>query len=110
MNWQLDAQSICRRVRAFNPFPGASAVLNGETIKVWKASPGRQQGAEPAGTVLAVGPEGITVSARDSTVMLQELQRPGGKRLAVGDFLRGFAVQPGLRFERPDQSAGVPPV
>jgi methionyl-tRNA formyltransferase len=105
MDWRQDAQGICRRVRAFNPFPGATAVLNGETVKVWKAVPAPQQGTQPVGTVLAVGPEGIAVAAHDSTVLLQELQRPGGKRLAVGDFLRGFAVQPGMRCELTAASA-----
>jgi methionyl-tRNA formyltransferase len=99
IHWADDAASICRRVRAFNPFPGASAVLHGETIKVWRAVPGPSAGTAPAGTVLAVDATGIAVAAQGSSVLLQELQRPGGKRLAVADFLRGFAVQPGMQFE-----------
>jgi methionyl-tRNA formyltransferase len=106
IDWRLDAQTICRRVRAFDPFPGASAVLNGETIKVWKAVPGSGPGGASAslvpaaaGTVLGVGAEGITVAAQASTVLLQALQRPGGKRLPVADFLRGFDVQVGMRLE-----------
>jgi methionyl-tRNA formyltransferase len=99
IHWADDAASICRRVRAFNPFPGASAVLNGETIKVWRAAPGPSAGEAPAGTVLAVDAAGIAVAAQGSTVLLQELQRPGGKRLPVADFLRGFAVQAGMQFD-----------
>jgi methionyl-tRNA formyltransferase len=99
IHWGDDATSICRRVRAFNPFPGASAVLHGETIKVWRAAPGPSGGNAPAGTVLAVDALGIAVAARDSSVLLQELQRPGGKRLAVADFLHGFAVQVGMQFD-----------
>ncbi len=109
IDWGLDAQAICRRVRAFNPFPGATVVLGGETIKVWQAVPGAQQSTAPAGTVLAVSAEGIAVAAEQSTVWLQELQRAGGKRLAVADFVRGFAVQPGQRCallpEQPGASA-----
>jgi methionyl-tRNA formyltransferase len=103
MRWSDDAAAICRRVRAFNPFPGASAVLNGETIKVWRAAPGPTPvptiSAAPAGRVLSVDTSGIAVAAKDSSVLLQELQRPGGKRLAVADFLRGFDVQPGMQFD-----------
>ena len=99
IHWADDAVSICRRVRAFNPFPGASAVLNGETIKVWRTAPSPSAGDAPAGTVLAVAADGITVAAQGSSVLLQELQRPGGKRLAVADFLRGFDVQAGMRFD-----------
>jgi methionyl-tRNA formyltransferase len=100
IDWTHDAASICRRVRAFNPFPGASAVLNGEAIKVWRATAGPAvDAAVPAGTVLAVAGDGIAVAAQGSRVLLQELQRPGGKRLGVADFLRGFAVQVGMRFD-----------
>ncbi len=102
LDWGLDAATLCRRVRAFNPFPGATAVLQGETIKVWRAEPAGRDPSQPAalpGTVLAVGPEGIAVAAQDSVLLLQELQRPGGKRLAAADFLRGFALQAGMRFE-----------
>jgi methionyl-tRNA formyltransferase len=109
IHWTDDAASICRRVRAFNPFPGATAVLNGETIKVWRATSGPSGGDAPAGTVLAVDAAGIAVAAEGSSVLLQELQRPGGKRLAVADFLRGFAAQAGMRFDvaepAPDASA-----
>ena len=117
LDWGLDAATLCRRVRAFNPFPGATAVLQGETIKVWRAEPAGRDPSQPAalpGTVLAVGPEGIAVAAQDSVLLLQELQRPGGKRLAAGDFLRGFALQAGMRFEpsaplaNAGATAGVP--
>ncbi len=100
IDWRLDAQVICRRVRAFNPFPGATAVLNGETIKVWRAALGpAADNTAAAGTVLSVGTSGIEVAAQGGTVLLQELQRPGGKRLAVADFLRGFEVRAGMQFE-----------
>jgi methionyl-tRNA formyltransferase len=101
IDWRLDAEAIGRRVRAFNPFPGATAVLQGETIKVWQASPGPQAGPSPAapGTVLAAGAAGIVVAAQSGTLCLQELQRPGGKRLPAGEFLRGFDVQPGMQCE-----------
>jgi methionyl-tRNA formyltransferase len=99
IRWSDDAASICRRVRAFNPFPGASAVLKGETVKVWRAVSGPTFGAAAAGTVLSVDASGIAVATKDSSVLLQELQRPGGKRLAVADFLRGFNVQPGMQFD-----------
>ena len=103
IDWGLDAATIGRRIRAFNPFPGASAVLQGETLKVWKAElvPHERDAGAPAvapGTVLGAGAQGIAVAVQGCTLLLQELQRPGGKRLGAADFLRGFAVQPGMRF------------
>lgn len=100
IDWTQDAQAIVRRVRAFNPFPGATMVLQGETIKVWAAALGGSgpliERANP-GTIVSVTPEGIGVAATDSVVLLTELQRPGGKRLAAGDFVRGFDLRVGLQ-------------
>jgi methionyl-tRNA formyltransferase len=98
IDWSLDAATIVRRVRAFDPFPGASSVLDGETIKFWAAEAEPGAPAEAPGTVLAVTPAGIAVAAKDSVLRVTELQRAGGKRLAVADFLRGFEVRPGQRF------------
>lgn len=99
IDWSLDAVAIVRRVRAFDPFPGASSVIGGEVIKLWaaQARPGAAAAAPP-GTVLAVSPSGIEVAAKDSTVVLTELQRAGGKRLPAADFLRGFEIRPGQAF------------
>jgi methionyl-tRNA formyltransferase len=106
IDWAADAASICRRVRAFNPFPVATASLQGETIKVWRAVVGNADPEAAPGTVLAAGPDGIEVAAAGAGVLLQELQRPGGKRLGAADFLRGFAVQPGMQFETAVRPAG----
>lgn len=102
VNWHEDATTICRRIRAFNPFPGASATLGNEVIKVWAAR--AVDAAHPMalpGTVLSAEPAGIAVAARDSVVLLTELQRAGGKRLGASDFLRGFALHPNMRFDTP---------
>lgn len=99
IDWRLDAATIVRRVRAFNPFPGASAVLDGENLKIWGAALGDAASTAALGKIVAVAPEGIAVAAMNSIVILTELQRPGGKRLSAADFLRGCPLQPGQRFE-----------
>ena len=101
IDWTQSAALITQRIRAFNPFPGASAVLNGETLKIWLAgvSFDKPPVAAEFGTILAVAPVGIAVAAHDSIVNITQLQRPGGKRLGVAEFLRGFALQPGMVFD-----------
>jgi methionyl-tRNA formyltransferase len=114
IRWTDDAQSIVRRIRAFNPFPGASTSLNGETIKVWSASAeapheGQREGfaqdsahlAPVPGQILALRHDGIAVAAMNSVVMLKELQRPGGKRMTAAEFLRGTPLAVGGRFASP---------
>ena len=112
IDWRLDAATVVRRVRAFNPFPGATATLNGETIKVWGARVGAASDTPPptrdCGRIVAVALDGIAVTAMNSIAILTELQRPGGKRLPVADFLRGFEVQPGMRFDLPSDAACGP--
>ncbi|RST56017.1 methionyl-tRNA formyltransferase [Variovorax sp. MHTC-1] len=98
MDWTQDAAAIVRRIRAFDPFPGVSSALGGETIKLWAARVQPGVPADAAGTVLAAGAPGIAVAAGDAVVVITELQRPGGKRLAAADFLRGFDIQPGQVF------------
>ena len=98
VDWRDSAQVIQRRVRAFDPFPGAQAQLGGETIKLWAAEalPGERIG-EP-GQVLAVGADGILVQTGEGALRLTELQRPGGKRLAAAEFLRGQRIEAGQVF------------
>lgn len=101
VDWTQPAEVIVRRVRAFNPFPAASAILNGETLKLWAAqvAPGLPPTDVEYGQIVAVTPDGIAVAAMNSIVTLTALQRPGGKRLGVADFLRGFDVQVRQVFE-----------
>ncbi len=100
IDWNQSADQIVRRVRAFNPFPGANCVLDGEVLKIWDAAVSAGAAPQPteSGEILAVSQEGITVAAMNSKVLLTELQRPGGKRLRAADLLRGFEIKPGMRF------------
>ena len=105
VDWTLDAETIVRRVRAFDPFPGATGVLGGETVKFWAANaePASQADSPPGtvpGTVIAVAPQGIEVATGHGVVVLTELQRAGGKRLPAADFLRGFGIESGQVFDR----------
>jgi methionyl-tRNA formyltransferase len=99
IDWSRPADAIARRIRAFDPFPGAAAQMGGETVKVWGARAQLQDGgsADP-GTVLAVDEHGIAVACGEGQLVITQLQRPGGKRLAAADFLRGFPLQVGQRL------------
>jgi methionyl-tRNA formyltransferase len=99
IDWREPAAVIERRLRAFDPFPGATGVLAGETIKCWR---GTVVAGHPgtAGEVLAVDDDGITVACGDGALRLTELQRAGGKRLAAAVFLQGNkTIAPGAVFD-----------
>lgn len=97
IDWRLPAQVIERRLRAFDPFPGASFQLEGETVKLWRASLRPEVAAEP-GTVVQSDAQGITVACGQGGLALLELQRPGGRRQPVQAFLQGRPVATGSRL------------
>jgi methionyl-tRNA formyltransferase len=94
IDWSRPADVIERRIRAFNPAPGASTTLNGEGLKVWQAFAEQGLGAAP-GTVLNADAKAIRVQCGTGTLNITELQRAGGKRMAVADFLRGVPLSRG---------------
>ncbi len=98
IDWSQDALAIVRRIRAFDPFPGAGTVRDGEAVKLWAADVQPGTTTEAPGTILAATPAGIAVAALNSIALITELQRAGGKRLRAADFLRGFDVKPGQMF------------
>ncbi len=97
IDWRLPAAAVERRLRAFDPFPGATGVLAGETIKVWRALP--CAGSGRPGEVLAVGEAGVDVACGEGALRLTELQRAGGKRLPAAAFLLGHPIAPGACFD-----------
>ena len=99
VDWSQPADVIERRLRAFDPFPGATTQWGKDAIKLWRGRVvDETTSTQPAGTVLHVGPEGVDVATGRGVVRLTELQRPGGKRLPAADFLRGAAVATGARL------------
>lgn len=99
INWAQPAEVIVRRIRAFDPFPGASSPLNGEVIKLWQAQamPADTGSARP-GQVLSADDQGVRIACGQGQLRVTELQRAGGKRLAAADFLRGCPVAEGAHF------------
>jgi methionyl-tRNA formyltransferase len=97
VDWREDAVKVDRRVRAFNPAPGAGARLRGVDLKIWNCTVAAGKG-EP-GEVLGTDEGGLRVACGEGALVVTELQRPGGKRLRAAEFLRGFALSPGERFE-----------
>lgn len=103
MDWSQSAEQLDRRLRAFNPFPGGATQLGDEVIKLWTAVPQAYTGTAQPGTVLAADAEGVLVACGEGALRLTQLQRAGGKRLAAGDFLRGFELAAGAVLTSPAQ-------
>jgi methionyl-tRNA formyltransferase len=93
LDFDRPADELCRKIRAFNPFPGAHAEVNGVTIKIWGAEAIDAGSDALPGQVLAADAQhGIVIACKTGTLRLTELQKPGGKRLAAAEFLKGFPL------------------
>ena len=97
LDFSQPAVQLARRIRAFNPAPGATLHLPAidELVKVWNAvaiaSTGKQ--TEP-GTVIGTSPEGIDLATVQGVLRLTELQRAGGKRQSAAAFIQGWGGAP----------------
>lgn len=93
LDWRRSAEELERAVRAYRPMPGAETRLYGEPIKIWRAA--SEDASGPAGTVLRVESGGLVVACGKGALRLEELQRPGGRRMPAAEFLRGRNVAAG---------------
>ncbi len=96
LDWREDSGDLERKVRAFNPWPGARSSIEGVEIKVWRAHRVEVHG-EP-GLVKEVGDNGIVVCCGNGALALVELQRAGARRLGAREYVRGHPLAPGSRF------------
>ena len=104
LNWRLGAVELDRQVRAFDPFPVAQTHLRGEIVRVWRSHPLDRPPGSPAdvpGVVASVTDARILVHCGTGYLALDELQRSGGKRLPVHEFLRGCPVARGEQLGSP---------
>ena len=97
LDLRLPALVLLRRIRAFNPFPGAVAHIHDTALKIWQASALELQGKP--GEILSVAPDGVVVACGTGALKIEELQKPGGKRLSAAQFVQGFALEPGQCFQ-----------
>jgi len=101
IDWSLPAAEIWRRVRAYNPWPGAYTTVDGALLHIWEARPLADGGAPP-GTVVTLtpeqhahlpegsGPGAFGVTTGDGVLAVLVAQREGRKALSAGEFLRGM--------------------
>ncbi len=88
IDWRAPAAVIERRLRAFDPFPGCTAEIAGQAVKLWHGRVVPGQG-EPGSRLAADGE--LVIACGESALQVLELQRPGGRRIPVREFLQATA-------------------
>lgn len=94
IDWTKSASALSRQIRAFNPFPVATAHFHDQVCKLWFAR--AIDGTGQAGTVLQTHP--LRVACGEGALEIDELQMPGGKRQTAQQFVQGQHVQVGDVF------------
>ncbi len=97
IDWQKSAVEISRQVRAFNPFPVATAQFRGETCRIWFATALNQKNNAKCGEIVALGAN-IHAACGQAVLEIHELQMPGGKRQTAQQFIQGQHVKLGEIF------------
>jgi len=95
------ARAVSARARGVDPWPGATALLDGEVLRVFgpRVLTGSAGGAP--GAVLGLRPEGLAVACADAPIAFAELQLPGRKRMPAAALLAGRPIPPGTSLADP---------
>lgn len=100
IDWSAPAQHVRDQIRAFDPYPGALAQLKAERVKLFSVSGEVSETVADVtpGTILEASPHGIRVACGAGAVLVRAIQRPGGKRMPIKDFLNSRSLNQGERF------------
>ncbi|WP_293778754.1 methionyl-tRNA formyltransferase [uncultured Oxalicibacterium sp.] len=95
LDFTQPAAVLARKIRAFMPFPGASADFDGTAVKFWRAEAVACGDWQPGQVIAANAQDGVLVACGEGALRVTELQKPGGKRLPAAEFLKGFPLEGG---------------
>lgn len=101
LDWSEPAELLARRVRAFDPEPGACGRFGETLVKIWSAEAQAQPAGASPGTVVAAGADGVRIACGQGALVVRELQRAGGRRLRAREFLAGTPIPVGGRWQMP---------
>jgi methionyl-tRNA formyltransferase len=101
IDWSKAAYYIHNQVRAMNPWPGAYSFYGEDLLKIWQtqicSGEKKIMGKEP-GEIVGITGEGIEVQTGDKLLLIKEIQRAGGQRMPIKEYLKGYAFCPGNKL------------
>lgn len=95
INWQESADTIARKIRAFNPVPTAWVEWDGKPMKIWAAETLPHAANAQAGEVLRCDSDGLMVACGQGVLKITELQPAGSKRMNIAAFAAGRVIEAG---------------
>jgi methionyl-tRNA formyltransferase len=91
LDFRLGALELDRKLRAFQPWPGSEAIVEGERLRIHAATPLALEHQQAPGTVLAASREGMDIACGQGVLRLLRVQRDGGRPIAIADYLNARA-------------------
>ena len=100
IDWSASVTEIERRIRAFNPFPAAYSLVNGQRIKIWLASADSRDYHGVPGEILSADDDGLLVKCGNGALLISTIQLAGKSKLCVAEVLKSRAsvFSPGTRL------------
>ncbi len=98
LDFAAPAATLAARINGLFPWPGCTADLGGQAIRLGLADAAAAGAAAEPGTLVGADEAGLLVATGAGWLRLRRLQRPGGRMLPAGEFLRGFPIAPGARL------------
>ena len=87
LDFNQKAEVLCRKIRAFNPYPAMFFEYGGERFKVLEAH--KAEKYAPAGTIIEDN-NSLLIACADGALNITQIQRQGKKLMSIGELLRGF--------------------
>ena len=93
INWNVSAQKVHDKVRGLNPWPVATAEIQGKRFKIYTTAVIREEHQAKPGTILGLTKTGLRIACAQDAVEIRVLQAEGGKRMAAPDYFRGHPLE-----------------
>ncbi|MEO5332321.1 MAG: methionyl-tRNA formyltransferase [Magnetococcus sp. YQC-5] len=90
------AGRVQRQILALNPWPGASAVLEGKPLKLLRCR--TTSGSGTPGCIIAIHEDGPEVACGEGAVIITEVQTPGKRRMTASEWMRGHTLTTNMKF------------
>ena len=92
INWSRSPREIVKHICGLDPWPVATGVIGGVSLRIWRAEYTQAETTLPPGSVVAAGERGIEMAVGGGTLLITEVQAANSKRMSAAEYLRGHKL------------------
>ena len=94
IDWAKSPREIVKHIYGLQPWPVATAELDGKPFKIYSAEYTQTKTKKAPGSIVGAGKQGIEVACLGGeTLLITELQAAGKKRMKASDYLLGHPIK-----------------